>query len=86
MEWINSFSKDVAKHVLYRREAGKERWTTVAVFPVSDSINTFTDRQVPPKLLFEYILLAVDSSNNESTPGKSVFARKIDSGISYNFV
>jgi uncharacterized protein len=79
--WINSSSKDVIKHVLYRRKANDEGWVTVAVFPVTDSVQQFVDRQITPKLLYEYIMLAVDSANNESKPCKSVFVRKIDTGI-----
>jgi len=81
LEWINSSSKDVTKHVLYRRKANDKNWATVAVFPLTDSVQQFTDRQITPKVLYEYIMLAVDSANNESKPCKSVFARKIDTGI-----
>jgi len=81
LEWINSSSKDVVKHVLYRRQPDIDSWKTVAVFPVIDSVNTYTDNQLQAKILFEYTMLAVDSSKNESEPCKSVFARKIDSGI-----
>ena len=81
LEWINSSSKDVVKHVLYRRKANDKNWTTVAVFPLTDSVQLFIDKQITPKLLYEYTMLAVDSSNNESNPCKSVFVRKIDTGV-----
>jgi fibronectin type 3 domain-containing protein len=80
LEWINSSSNDVAKHVLYRREPSKEKWVTIAVFPVLDSVFSFTDKQIQAKILYEYTLLAVDSANNESKPCKSVFVSKIDNG------
>lgn len=79
--WINSSSNDVVKNVLYHRLHGSKTWTTVGVFHVKDSINEFTDKEIEIRHLYEYTMIAVDSSANESLPGKSVFARKLDSGI-----
>ncbi len=81
LNWINSSSKDVVKYVLYRKETGKQKWATIAVFHVTDSINSFTDTQIMVNKLYEYIMIAVDKSDNESLPCKSVYARKIDNGI-----
>jgi hypothetical protein len=81
LKWVNSSSKDVVKHVLYKKKNSDENWITTAVFKAKDSINSYIDKNVDLKVLYEYILIAVDSSKNESEPCNSVFARKLDEGI-----
>ncbi|MEN8122356.1 MAG: hypothetical protein ABFS35_18570, partial [Bacteroidota bacterium] len=81
LSWINSSSNDVVKYILFRRKAGKEQWTSIAVIQVSDSVNNFIDKQLTAKRLYEYTMIAVDGSDNKSEPCKPVFARKIDTGI-----
>ncbi|RLD82825.1 MAG: hypothetical protein DRJ10_04625, partial [Bacteroidetes bacterium] len=81
LNWINSSSKDVVKYVLYRKEKGKQKWATIAVFHVTDSINSYTDTQITVNMLYEYTMIALDESDNESLHSKSVYARKIDNGI-----
>lgn len=81
LEWINSSSKDVTKYVLFRRTMGEETWKIIKVFLATDTIVNFIDKQITAKQVYEYTMIAVDESNNESSPCKSVFARKIDYGI-----
>ena len=81
LEWINSSSKDVVKQILYRKEKDSLHLQIVETFSIADSVNSFIDNKISTGILYEYTMIAVDDSDNESEHCKWVFASKINSGI-----
>lgn len=70
LHWIRSSSEDVRHHILYRRSSFDNSWKMVAT--VSDSTSRFTDKEVPNKNTYEYVLVAQDRSGLESKPSSSI--------------
>jgi uncharacterized protein len=81
LEWINSPSKDVVKYELSRKEKDKDNWEIASIFNIKDNKNATIDSLIQSDILYEYKLLAVDSAGNKSTNAKTVFGKKISSGI-----
>ena len=81
--WQVSTSLDVARHALYRQERGKNNeWILIKNILVGeDTVSRYAD--IPPKtgVDYQYTLIAVDSSNLESSPAKPVTGRRIDNGL-----
>lgn len=90
-----SASYDVAHHLLYRTEQGKDAWQlharfsrldTAVLTAVKDSLlyqtyYQFADRQLTNKQKYLYTLVAVDSAGLESPPSRPVSGHKINTGI-----
>ncbi|HAS38821.1 MAG TPA: hypothetical protein DCS93_00010 [Microscillaceae bacterium] len=91
LQWQASASQDVARHLLYRAEMGKDQWQLIANFTQLDTSalqqvqdtslhNTqyiFQDETANPGRQYQYTLVAVDSSHLESPPSRPVSARRI---------
>lgn len=79
LKWIPSSSKDVAKHIVYRREKYSNSWNPV--YETKSKINVYTDRDVKMKTNYEYVIVAVDSANLESEKRQIVTLSIIDYGF-----
>ena len=66
LKMIASSSKDVKQHVLYRREAGAEKWNTLITWPRGRMPESYSDRSVAGATYYQYTLVAIDSSGNKS--------------------
>jgi hypothetical protein len=66
INWINSSSDDVAEHKLFRKNIKEKDWTLIQSF--GDTTHVYEDDDVKPGETVAYTLIAVDKSNNESTP------------------
>jgi hypothetical protein len=75
IEWINSSSKDVSEHLLYR--AGiKEHWSLIRQLSINaDDQGVWVDRELPHSGIYQYRLVSVDSSRNKSHPTKTITVR-----------
>jgi hypothetical protein len=74
-----STSEDVNYHVAFRRILGEEKWDSLSALGSTDT--TFTDNNVKPNIMYEYSLLAVDSSGLRSEFSFSVTARPYYTGV-----
>lgn len=72
-EWVLSPSPDVKWQVIYRNRAGSHQWQVVDKLP--GSVDAYSDTTVIPETLYRYLVMAVDSAGNESTPGKPSAAK-----------
>jgi len=84
MTWIPSSSEDVAQHVLFRAMAGKEEWEVISSFQPNDDLTwdtNYKDESLETGIDYQYVLIAVDSSNLESPPSPPIVGRKIDRKI-----
>jgi len=66
LRWANSFSRDVVRHTLYRRDAAGGSWQTLNVFGVHSgsvvqSDTVWTDGEVQASRSYVYLLLAQDA-------------------------
>jgi len=59
LEWANSHSNDLEKHVLYRR-TGKGNWTVLKEFKEGE--NSFSDKMIEEGKFYSYKILAVDEA------------------------
>jgi uncharacterized protein len=75
LEWINSVSEDIKKHVLQRQESGDTTKVLVTEMPSSESKTSFIDTKATIGKSFLYTLTAIDSAGNksESVTGKIRF-------------
>jgi uncharacterized protein len=72
--WINSSSKDIDKHILYRKFKGDSAWVTVREFEPKkkETETTFTDKDAEPGKNLVYKVEAIDKSGNHSKPAISI--------------
>jgi len=77
--FAHSTSEDVKYHVAYRRVQGEVKWDSLSALGSADSV--FTDKNVKPNIMYEYSLLAVDSSALRSLLSFPVTARPYYTGV-----
>ncbi|HOY48027.1 MAG TPA: hypothetical protein PK281_01420 [Flavobacteriales bacterium] len=81
LNWVNSSSDDVKEQILYRKPAKDSVWLELKRWKFLDAETSFTDRHLPKKQFFEYLLIAVDSSDLQSDSSSLVSIRTYDSGL-----
>jgi fibronectin type 3 domain-containing protein len=81
LNWVNSSSDDVKEQILYRKPANDSVWLELKRWKFLEAESSFTDRHLPKKQFFEYLLIAVDSSDLQSDSSSLVSIRTFDSGI-----
>lgn len=72
LQWYNSSSIDVAKHILYRKSEGETGWKVNAIFYPADSVEMYTDTTTIAGEFYEYTIIAVDEAGLESKPIKPI--------------
>ena len=71
IRWTRSYSDDVQKHVLYRKQLPATAWEEVMT--LTDTLrNTYIDTNVVEKSLYAYTLIAFDNDQNQSEPATAV--------------
>ena len=78
LDWFNSSSIDVAKHVLYRKSEQEQNWKVIGIFYPQDSVQSFTDTATVEGKMYEYTILAVDEAGLESKPAKPVKIKQFE--------
>ena len=73
IEWNQSPGDDVMWQLIYRNKEGSRDWELTE--KLTAEATTFKDSLVTSKVLYRYLVLAVDSAGNESRPGKAVGGR-----------
>lgn len=81
IQWHNSSSIDVEKHVLYRQDENESGWRVIAVFYPRDSISEFTDSLTIEGQNYKYTMLAVDEAGLESKPVKPIQIRQYENKV-----
>ncbi len=74
-----STSEDISYHIAFRRIMNNEKWDSLATLGSADSI--FIDLNLKPNIMYEYALLAVDSSGLKSELSFPVNARPYYTGV-----
>ncbi|MFK7033361.1 fibronectin type III domain-containing protein [Flavobacterium oreochromis] len=64
LDWIRSYSEDVSQHILKRRKAGETKWQEL--IKVSDTTQTYLDKDLENKTTYQYAIVAKDKTNLES--------------------
>jgi fibronectin type 3 domain-containing protein len=77
--YAHSSSADVKYHIAFRKLSGEVKWDSLSVLGFADSV--FTDNKVKPNIMYEYALLAVDSSGLKSPLSFPVSARPYYTGV-----
>ncbi|MFP4025342.1 MAG: hypothetical protein ACLFVR_12525 [Thiohalospira sp.] len=78
LDWFNSSSIDVAKHVLYRKSEKEQSWKVIGIFHPQDSVQSFTDTATVEGKMYEYTILAVDEAGLESKPAKPLKIKQFE--------
>ncbi|WP_299314713.1 hypothetical protein [uncultured Aquimarina sp.] len=69
LQWINSSSKDVVAHNLYRKELttnqDQDEWKIIFE---TDSITAYTDKNIKAGLKYKYAIFAIDANKLQSEP------------------
>jgi len=79
LQWAPSTSADLHSHQLHRRVEGAKEWTKLAQLSRHDS--SYTDTAVIQNTVYEYLIIAVDSTGNWSPAELPVQAQPYDSGV-----
>jgi fibronectin type 3 domain-containing protein len=79
LQLVPSTSKDVKEHQLQRRIVGETSWINYA--QLSATVTAYSDTSVEQNTMYEYQLVAIDSSNLYSLPSPSVVGRPYDTGV-----
>jgi fibronectin type 3 domain-containing protein len=74
LEWVNSTSPDVEKHIIYRFTKGDSAWVAIAEIPhkKAEERGTYTDGDCSVDRANQYKIMAVDKSGNLSQPSLSI--------------
>ena len=80
LEWSNSTSSDVSKHLLYRRNTKDKKWKLIEIFREGEESYIDSSNNEKGKM-YRYTLIAVDGSGLESDPAKPVTLRRYNPGI-----
>ncbi len=76
LEWYNSSSVDVSKHILYRKVENESNWRVKEIFFMNDSIESYRDTSTAAGMVYDYTLIAVDEAGLESKPAKPLRVRQ----------
>jgi uncharacterized protein len=79
LQWASSGSEDVQAHVLFRRTGAKDAWVQIASLPRTASL--YVDKAVTQSVMYEYLVVAVDSSGLRSPAKLTVQGRPYDTGV-----
>ncbi len=79
LEFVPSSSRDLKRHILYRRATGVERWDSVANVGRDDSM--FVDMIGESHARYDYAMRAADSAGLQSELSNIVSAETYDTGI-----
>ncbi|GAB3998709.1 hypothetical protein GCM10028807_47140 [Spirosoma daeguense] len=80
LHWANSSSDDIVSQLLYRKEAGKDADYQLLT-KVDRMKSEFVDRTVLPRHEYQYVVVAVDESQNQSPRSFPQRVRTYDSGV-----
>jgi len=81
LKWIHSTSEDVVNHVLFRSIAGSSEWKVIALFDKNKNDSVFYDKTLERGIYYDYAIVAVDDSKNESPFGQTIRAKLADEGL-----
>lgn len=70
LTWAKSSSKDVTKHILYRKTNNEKEWQLVLEGDLNQE--AFSDQDIEQGYLYSYTILAIDESELESLPSPSI--------------
>ncbi len=70
LAWTPSISDDVASHVLYRKSLNQDGWKNLREFKQDTAF--FLDKSVVANTQYAYLLIAIDSTGNESKLSETV--------------
>ncbi len=81
LEWINSTSKDLVKHEVFRKLKSDTTWTKIAEVPLKKKApkSNYTDIEAPSTHIVMYKVVAVDQNKNSSEPSFSVEIKALSS-------
>ncbi|MCC7437685.1 MAG: hypothetical protein IT211_04245 [Armatimonadetes bacterium] len=82
LSWVPSSSRDVQSHILYRRMAQSRDTTWKQIGKtMGRTDSTFADRDVKKRVVYEYTVVALDSTGFRSPEAVSFTARPYDDGV-----
>jgi fibronectin type 3 domain-containing protein len=81
LEWINSTSKDVVKHEVFRKLKSDTTWTKIAEVPLKKKTakSEYKDIDAPSAHIVKYKVMAVDQRGNSSESSFSVEIKALSS-------
>jgi len=78
LKWHPSSSEDLEKQILLRRIQEQTKWVAIDTFSVSGA--SYVDKNIETNIVYEYTVVAIDSSGLSSKPAFPVRARPYDTG------
>ncbi len=79
IDYVGSSSEDVARHIILRKAPEAELWDSIAMLPPASG--QFRDTTSAVGSVFDYVVVAVDSSDLLSEMSNSVRGQRYDNGI-----
>jgi len=79
IQWENSTSEDVAKHLIYRKAKGQDTAQLIKEFAITDTTKTYTDSAGIANAIYYYTLVAQDRSGLKSVPTAEMAGQKMAS-------
>ena len=74
---IPSNSIDVEKYIIYRKDNTDSLWILQSVIPYTNNTMEYNDSIIKAGIIYNFNVIAVDSSGNESQPFRSVSVKAI---------
>lgn len=77
LQWIRSYSEDVAEHQLFRKEKDTNSpWQLI--YSVKDTLQTYTDQTAKNNTTYQYAVYAIDQSGLQSAPSAFITVTVMD--------
>lgn len=78
LRFAASSSDDITAQIIERRRSGEKHWSEVA--RTGTGVGLYSDTTAEPRVIYEYRIIAIDSSGNRSEPSNIVQGRRYDDG------
>ncbi len=85
LKWINSTSEDIDTHQLYRQNTATPEKGWVLLFK-TDTVTSFVDKKVQPKLKYRYAIFAQDKNKLMSEPSTPITVVTQNSVLQENLI
>lgn len=80
LEWTSAFGDDVEKYSILRREAENTKWIKIGEIKANQE-NVFSDSKLKSGIEYQYSIIAIDDSKNQSPMSQPLKATLVKKGI-----
>lgn len=80
LEWASAFGDDIEKYSILRRESENAKWIKIGEIK-ADQKNVFSDNKLKSGIEYQYSIIAIDDSKNQSPISQPLKATLVKKGI-----